>query len=323
MYRERITSRLFLLTAFTLLACLFSLKAGLVHTSWNDLSVLFRHTPQNLGQDVIWQLRLPRVLSAFICGGLLALAGCIMQLILANPLAEPYILGTSGAASVAALLAILFGAQQHLVQATAFVGASVSILLVERIAATHKRWSSNRLLLTGVIFATIWGAGTSFIIAISPQYNLQHLFFWLLGDLQNSQPSITAISLLVLATIYCSYKATELDVLSLGELKASSLGLQTARLYRQLYFISAACTALAVSMAGNIGFIGLLIPHCGRLWLSHQHRILIPATVLLGGGFLCIADTIARTMIAPLELPVGIITALLGAPWFLYLLSKQ
>ncbi len=276
-----------------------------------------------LARTLVFDLRLPRALAAFATGGLLALAGALMQVLLRNPLADPYVLGISGGAAVAALLSLLAGLGGLLLAGNAFLGALASMLLVFGLAHGRGAWTTTRLLLTGVVVAAGWGAVISLLLALAPARDLHGMLFWLMGDL--SQPPTPWWGLLIcgLGLLLCLPLARDLNVLARGELAAAALGVTVPRLRLQLYFIASLLTGAAVTIAGSIGFVGLVIPHLLRLAGLRDHRHLLPGCVLAGGSLLVLADTLARSVVAPQQLPVGVITALLGVPLFLYLLNRR
>jgi iron complex transport system permease protein len=271
---------------------------------------------------LILGLRLPRSLSAFSVGGLLAVAGVLMQVLLRNPLAEPYILGSSGGAAVAALLAMIIGFGSLVVDIAAFGGAMAATLLVFAIAHGSGSWAPARLLLTGVVLAAGFSAATTMLLALSPEENLRGMLFWLMGDLSFAfEPGRTLILLAILVA-FGTLAARHLNVLSRGELQAAIVGLPVTG-FRYLIFAAAAlATAVSVTSVGVIGFIGLVIPHLIRLIGGSDHRIVLPASALAGGTLLVIADTLARTILAPRQLPVGALTAAIGVPLFLILMSR-
>ena len=254
---------------------------------------------------------------------MLALAGALMQVLLRNPLADPYILGVSGGAAVGALTAMLLGAGTVWVSSSSFAGAILSIALVFGLARGSGSWTSHRLLLTGVVIASGWGAIISFLLAISPDQNLRGMLFWLMGDLSYSQSPVTGSILLFISLLVCLPLAKGLNLLARGELQAAALGISVKPLRLVIYLLASLLTATAVMQAGSIGFIGLIVPHMLRLISGSDHRLLLPASVLLGGCLLLMADTLARTLLAPIQLPVGVLTAILGVPVFLYLLRKN
>jgi iron complex transport system permease protein len=290
---------------------------------WDTLLGAFTADDHSLPHALILELRLPRALSAFAAGGLLALAGALMQVLLRNPLADPYILGISGGAAVGALLSLLFGLGGGWLTGNAFVGALSSMALVFGLTHGRGSWSPLRLLLTGVVVAAGWGAVISFILAIAPERGLHGMLFWLMGDLSHTPPPQWGLIVTVLGLLACLPFARDLNVLARGELAASALGVSVKRLRLMLYLVASLLTASAVTIAGSVGFVGLVIPHLLRLIGLTDHRCLLPAAVLAGGSLLVLADTVARSVIAPQQLPVGVITALLGVPVFLYLLHRR
>jgi len=275
------------------------------------------------GAQIVRELRLPRALAAFACGGLLALAGALMQVLLRNPLADPYVLGVSGGASVGALLAILFGFAGLGVDGMAFVGALASLLLVFGLAHGDGSWTQTRLLLTGVIVAAGCGAAVALLLTIAPEHKLRGMLFWLMGDLSQAAAPGLALAVLALALIAALPFARELNLLARGPQTARALGVAVPRLTRLIYFLAAIATAVAVSQAGAIGFVGLIVPHLVRLAAGNDQRLLLPASALAGGGVLLVADTLARSVLAPQQLPVGVLTALIGVPLFLILLGRH
>lgn len=275
------------------------------------------------GADVVRALRLPRALAGFACGGLLALAGALMQVLLRNPLADPYVLGISGGAGVGALLAMLFGLPALGIDGLAFAGALAAMLLVFGLAHGDGSWTQTRLLLTGVIVAAGCGALVALMLAIAPEDRLRGMLFWLMGDLAQAAgwwvPMLSLVAALALAMPF----ARELNLLARGLMQAQALGVAVGRLRYAIYVLASLATAASVTTAGSIGFVGLVVPHLVRLAAGNDQRLLLPACVLAGGSLLVLADTLARTVIAPQQLPVGVLTALIGVPVFLFLLSRQ
>jgi len=312
------TFLLVLLSTAALLSAWFSLATGPLSVSLQDI---FRQ-PDSLQAQIFWELRFPRSATAFMTGALLGIAGALMQVLLRNPLADPYILGISGGASTGALLAIMAGAGTLVLQTSAFAGALLSILLVFSLAHGRGNWDTTRLLLTGVVLAAGWGAIISLLLAISPGTRVQGMLFWLMGDLGFAQSSLPGGIVLLLVAGLAFALSTALNLLAGGELRAASLGVDTGRLRIAIYLLASLATATAVTQAGNIGFIGLVAPHMLRLAGARDHRVLIPGVLLLGGTLLLFADGLARLVIAPRQLPVGVLTALLGVPLFLYLLYR-
>lgn len=313
---------LFSLAALAFVSGLLALSFGSVNTPWQSVWQALSGSDHGLSYDLVLQLRLPRAINAFTTGALLALAGALMQVLLRNPLADPYVLGISGGAAVAALGAILLGIGGLWLNAAAFVGALISMLLVFGLARGAGVWSSTRLLLTGVIVAAGWGAMIGFLLTVSPDAQLRGMLFWLMGDLGGAETYGLGIVTLVLGLALSLPLARNLNVMARGELSARALGVPVARLRLGLYGLASLLTAVAVMTAGSIGFIGLVAPHILRLAVGNDHRILLPGAALFGGSLLLLADTVARTALAPQQLPVGVVTALLGVPVFLYLLSR-
>ena len=312
-----------LLLLLSAIAILLSLMLGSISISISSVFGALTHSDNSTTSMIILELRLPRTLSGFAVGALLALAGALMQVLVRNPLADPYILGISGGASVAALLAIVAGLGGLWLTGSAFIGALLAMLLVFGLAHRNGSWTSTRLLLTGVVIASGWGALISFILATSPERDLRGMLFWLMGDMGYAQHIWPLYIVLVIGLVISFNVARHLNVLSFGEKTASSLGIQSRKLYYQLYVLASLLTAAAVTQSGSIGFVGLVVPHLIRLTGFTDHRILLPASALSGGILLVLADTLARTLIAPQQLPVGVVTALIGVPVFLYLLSRS
>ena len=273
---------------------------------------------------IIRELRLPRALSAFAVGGLLALAGATMQVLLRNPLADPYVLGISGGAAVGALGAMLAGAAA-IVTPAALGGALVSTLLVFGLARSGGErgpWTTTRLLLTGVVVASGWGALIALMLTLAPDAQVKGMLFWLIGDLTGATSPGPALITLVLALGGTLAYARDLNVIAQGEEVATALGVGVVRTTIVLCALAALGTAAAVTTAGSVGFVGLVVPHALRLVIGNDQRVLLPGSALAGGTLLVLADTLARTIAAPVQLPVGVITALVGVPMLLALLAR-
>jgi iron complex transport system permease protein len=311
---------LLVLASLALASLLAALAAGSVSVSPTELLAALAGEP-GLGREVVLELRLPRALGAFAVGGLLALSGALMQVLLGNPLADPYVLGVSGGAAVGALLALLLGLAGLPVTAGAFLGALAATLLVFGLAARGER-SPTRLLLTGVVMAAGWGAVINLLLALAPDAPLRGMLFWLMGDLSLVGAPGAGLLVLGLGLLLTLPVAGDLNLLARGELQAGALGVSVNGLRLHLYLVASLLTAAAVTLGGSIGFIGLLVPHLLRLVAGSDHRLLLPASVLAGGALLTAADTLARTALAPQQLPVGVLTALLGVPVFLHLLAR-
>jgi iron complex transport system permease protein len=307
-------------------ACLglvLSLSAGSVWLGWDELLSLVSGNGDPLTRSLVIDLRLPRALCAFATGGSLALAGSLMQVLLRNPLADPYVLGISGGAAVGALLLLLIGISGIGVSGGALCGALASMLIVFALARGRGAWSPTRLLLTGVVVAAGWGAAISFLLSVSSDSTLRGMIFWLLGDLSQADHPGAGLVVLFAGLAVALLAAPALNVLVHGEDKARTLGVDVSALRLRLYLLASLLTAVAVTLAGNIGFVGLIVPHLVRMVAGTDHRIVLPASVLLGATLLMIADTLARSVMAPAQLPVGVVTALVGVPLFLFLLRRS
>ncbi|MGE0189602.1 MAG: FecCD family ABC transporter permease [Steroidobacteraceae bacterium] len=312
-----------LLSLAAIASLLVALCSGSVTLHASDWVAAFS-TDQgtSLQQAVLIQLRLPRALTSFALGGLLALAGVLMQVLLRNPLADPYILGSSGGAAVAALAAMLLGLNGLPVELAAASGAFITIFLVFALAHAEGSWSPTRLLLTGVVIAAGASALVGLLLTLGDETKLRSMLFWLMGEISNTQRVAPLWSLLIGAGILSFLLARHLNVLARGELQAQSLGMNIKQMRIGLFAASALLTSAAVTTAGSIGFVGLITPHLARLLVGTDHRRLAPAAILLGGSLLTLADTAARTLFAPRQLPVGTLTALIGVPLFLGLVFR-
>ncbi len=286
------------------------------------VATIFNPTP-GIEHDILWQLRAPRALAAFACGGLLALAGVLLQALLRNALADSYILGVSGGASLGALGAITLGAGLAMTNAAALCGAIAAIAIVFGVTFRGGQWNIYRLLLSGVVLSAGFAALTSLILVLAPSAQIKGMLFWLMGDLSYAENPLAAGVLLLALTLGAVALAARLDILGLGDAKARSLGVAVAPLQLMVFFGAALATVAAVMLGGAIGFVGLMMPHAVRLMGVTRHRLLLPVSVLVGGSFLTLADTCARTLWAPQQLPVGIFTALIGVPCMLVLLTRR
>ncbi|NWN91971.1 iron ABC transporter permease [Marinobacter adhaerens] len=314
---------LFSLALAALVVMLGSLGLGSVNISSPELWQVIQGEGSALHRSLLLDLRLPRTLAAFATGGLLAVAGALMQVLLRNPLADPYILGLSGGAAVGALLAMLAGMGTLLISGSAFAGAMLATVLVFGLAHGTGSWTPTRLLLTGVVVAAGWGAVITLMLAITPSYKLPGMLYWLMGDVSYARTPWPAVIVLAVAIVLIMPLARNLNVLARGPMQAAALGVSVRPLEWMVYLLASLMTATAVTTAGSIGFVGLIVPHMLRLVLGNDQRIILPASALAGGTLLVLADTLARIVIAPEQLPVGVITALLGVPMFLYLLHRS
>lgn len=278
---------------------------------------------------IVADIRVPRVVLSVLVGIGLAMAGAAMQGLFRNPMAEPYILGMSSGAAAGAALAIVLGIGRVFgflsVPALAFVGAALAIFVVYNIARTDGRTPTETLLLAGIAVGFFLYAVVSFLKIIASHEDLREVILWLMGSFALATWTDVGISLipfLVGIGLICFF-ARELNALQFGEEQALHLGMEVETVKRILLVGVALVTAVSVSVSGIIGFVGLVIPHMVRLMVGPDHRILLPASGLAGGVFLVLADTLARTLMRPAEIPIGIITAAIGAPYFIYLLRRR
>jgi iron complex transport system permease protein len=247
----------------------------------------------------------------------------MMQVLLRNPLADPYVLGVSGGSAAFALIVMLLGFPFSAVPIAATMGAGFSIVLLIILARNSGDWGSSRLLLTGIVLASGWGALIGFFLSLGEANQIQGMLFWLMGDLRPEWPGFIRVLVLLAVLIAGFIVARDLDLLLEGDLRARSLGLNTSALRLIILLAASLLTAASVTLAGPVGFIGLVVPHMMRLIIGSRHRLLIPVSALAGGTLLVIAEMIARTVIAPQQLPVGVITSFIGVPVFLYLLRRR
>ena len=310
-----------LLAAAVLLG--LSLASGSVQLSLEEIAGAAFDDGPSLARDVLIELRLPRALTAFAVGGLLAVSGAILQVLLRNPLADPYVMGVSGGASVAALVAIMLGLPAAGVDGLAAVGALGACLLVFALAQGPGGWTPTRLLLTGIIVAAGAGSIVSLLLSLSDDTRLRGMVFWLLGDLSRSERWPWLLGLLAAAALVGITLGRQLNVLARGTVQAATVGMDVRRMHLLMFAVSSLFTGAAVSAAGSIGFVGLVTPHLVRLALGSDNRIVLPASALAGGILLMAADLAARSLIAPRQLPVGALTAVVGVPLFLVLMRRQ
>jgi iron complex transport system permease protein len=311
------------LFALSLVSLVVALCVGSVTIPLADVFSALLGDAGDTSSEVVRSLRLPRALAGFACGGLLALAGALLQVLLRNPLADPYVLGISGGAGIGAMFALLFGMGAVLVNAAAFLGAFAAMLLVFGLAHGDGGWTLTRLLLTGVIVASGCGATVALMLSIAPDNRIHGMLFWLMGDLSQTGEPYLALGVLAAVLLVAFPFARELNLLARGDALAQTLGVRVGFLRRGVYFTASLSTASAVTLAGTVGFVGLIVPHLVRLAAGNDQRILLPASALAGGSLLLIADTLARAVIAPQQLPVGVLTALIGVPVFLFLLARD
>ena len=278
-------------------------------------------------KTILLQIRLPRIILAGIVGASLSVSGAVFQALFRNPLAEPYILGISSGSAVGAILAILLGTGFGFlsIPAASFCGALITIFLVLGIGRKEYGFQTNTLLLAGVIVGAFFSAVIMFLVSITTDERVHSILFWLMGDFSVSKYSEIMIVLPFVTTgFFIIYLyAHPLNLIVTGEETALQLGIEVQKVKLLLLVVASLMTGVVVSVSGVIGFVGLIVPHMIRMMFGSDHRLLLPASGLFGLTFLIVADTIARTIIAPVELPVGVVTAIFGAPFFVYLLQRR
>ncbi|MDR2265229.1 MAG: iron ABC transporter permease [Enterobacter asburiae] len=323
---RRITFSLCMLAMALLVMTLVATGFGALRL---PVSLLWNNSDDALRQ--IWlTIRLPRVLLALVIGGSLALAGCVMQGLFRNPLADPGLLGiSSGAALAVALWVVIPLSLPALVMLyapmlAAFLGALAATVVIF-LLSQQRESSLSRLLLVGIAINALCGAAVGVLSWISNDAQLRQLSLWGMGSLGQAQWStLLAVTSLMVPTVWVIWRlATALNLLQLGEEEAHYLGVDVKVVQRVLLLCSALLVAAAVAVSGVIGFVGLVVPHLMRMWLGADHRAVIPGSILAGAFLLLIADTVARTLVAPAEMPVGLLTSILGAPWFLWLIFRR
>lgn len=286
-------------------------------------SALIHPTNGDMAAAIMWKIRIPRIIAGLLAGMGLAAAGCVFQGMLRNPLADPYTLGISGGAAFGAAAVMLWGGEHThiLLPAGAFAGTLLSVFLVY-IAAARRSFSLSSLILSGVIIGFLFSSLVLLMVAVVNPQQMQGALLWLMGDLSAPAPRLSwyAAIFIVPGTLVLTFAARELNVLMLGDEKARTLGISPGMVKGTLFLIASLITGACVALGGIIAFVGLIIPHMVRPVTGTDHRVLIPASALAGAAFLILCDALARTVIAPVELPVGVITGLAGGIFFLYLL---
>jgi iron complex transport system permease protein len=312
-----------------MVAVVLSVRFGSVSLTTGEVFSALMGTGQDVHRDILLDFRLPRAVLGLRVGGGLALAGSVFQGLLRNPLAEPFILGISGGSAAGAVLVISLGwvaAGSGVLPAAAFAGAMVAILLVFRVAAAADRAMDVRvLLLAGVVVGSFFTAVIAFILAVSEAGAVQRAVIWMMGSLEGATwrnvavvAAYTLPSVLVLMGL-----ARALNLMAVGEETASYLGTDVERVKKVAYGVASLVTAAGVAVAGIIGFVGLIVPHGIRLLVGSDQRFLLPLSFLAGAGFLTFADLAARLIMAPTEIPIGVVTAFVGVPLFLVLLRRS
>lgn len=327
-----------LLTIASLLGIGVCLQFGAEPIGFQDMMRIMRQAaigeesavPLGAARIILLEVRLPRVLLGFLVGGCLAGVGVVLQAVMRNPLADPYVLGVSSGAALGASIAVLFGIGTSVLALSAlplcgFIGGLLALTLVYGMAVTRGELSAPSLLLAGVILNAIFSALIMFITSIMEPNRSFGMMAWLMGSLSaHVSPGVTVLSLYLFGGLAMLWRdARRLNIMALGDDMARTLGVDPRQVTRRLFVTTALITGAVVSVSGLIGFIGMIIPHAARMVFGADNRLLLPASILIGGLFLVIADTAARTLLAPTEMPVGIITALAGGPFFIYLLMRR
>jgi iron complex transport system permease protein len=317
-----------ILTGLLVLTALFSTMVGTARITWGQLwdLLLGNGSPTDPARLVIFRIRLPRVMLAGLVGFSLSLGGVVFQALLRNPLADPFILGVSSGSAFGAVLGIMLGLGFTFgIPVLAFGGAVLTMYLVLVLGKKRIGMESSTIILAGVIINAFFTAIIMFFIATAANDRLHTMLFWLYGDLSQSRFAESAIAAPAVIAgfliLYCF--ARHLNVMTAGEEAALHLGVNVGRAKLICFLVVSLVIGLVVAFSGLIGFVGLVIPHLCRMIFGSDHRLLMPASALSGAIFLIAADTLARTVISPSELPVGVITAFLGAPFFIYLLRKR
>jgi iron complex transport system permease protein len=325
---RRLTLILALLSAFLAAACLLALSVGSVAVPFRSVVGSFTgiFPVDSVERLIIIDIRLPRVLLAFLVGAGLSVAGAVLQALLRNPLAEPYILGISSGGTMGTILAIALasGISHFIAPAASFAGSGLVMILVYALAHRRGQLEPYTLLLAGVMVGAFFNALVLLTVALFNQ-ELRNAFLWLMGNLSGASMESLLIAgpLTMLAIIPAFLYSRQYNLIATGDETALQLGVDVRSLRRWSYAIASVITGAVVSVSGVVGFVGLIIPHITRMIFGPDHRLLLPASFLLGGTFLVLADTLARTIIAPAEIPVGAVTAVIGAPVFIYLLRRR
>ncbi len=327
----RISALLLLLFA---VLCLVALGLGAVSIAPGEVLVAIADrlagnaSPGSEEKLILFSVRLPRILFAGIVGASLSISGVVFQALLRNPLADPYVLGISGGSALGAIIGIVLGAGTFFlgVPFLAFIGALITVLLVFIVSGGSRgALLDNALILAGVVVNSFFSAAILFALSVVNSIELHSISFWLMGDLSHAAwPEITLAAFCLLTGFVILYaQSRKLNLMVQGEETALQLGVHVRRTKYVLLVVTSLITAVAVALSGIIGFVGIMVPHMMRLVFGADHRLLLPATALFGASFLVVADTLARIILAPAELSVGVITALCGAPYFIFLMRRR
>ncbi len=320
---------IFVLAGLLLATTIFSLYVGSVGMSLKKFLKVILGGKGVIEYSILFDIRLPRIILGFAIGGALSLAGVVLQGMFRNPLVEPYTLGISGGAAIGVCLNIVFRLNRSLgvlsLPICGFLGALFVVVLVYSLSVKKGVFKIQGLLLTGVMISFISSSLIMLVMAVSRTEDLHGIVFWIMGSLEEPNSALIFISLFVSASglIASYFFCIDLNAFALGEEEATHLGINVERSKRLLFIITSVLTGFSVSVAGIIGFVGLVIPHFMRMLVGRDHRILLVSSFLGGAAFLIACDTLARTIIAPVELPVGVITGLVGGSAFVYVLTKR
>ncbi len=314
-----------LLLIFLVFAFILSITTGVARISFHDFILALLYPERYNESAIILTLRISRFLIGAIAGWSLCLSGAVFQGILRNPLADSYVLGVASGAAFGAVIDRLTGVEEIVfgMPLFALIWSLITILIVYLIARVDSKLNTGRMILSGVIVGTFFSACVSFILSVIPPGRLHSIMFWLLGDLsiQDLSVSVKMAPYIIIASALMLIYSSRLNLLALGEEGAEQLGINIKSTVTFLFFSSSLLTATVVSQCGVIGFIGLIVPHMVRIIFGPDNRLLLPASGLAGACLLVLSDLLARTVVSPAELPIGVVTAFFGAPFFLYLLK--
>jgi iron complex transport system permease protein len=312
-----------------LVAVLLSVRFGAAPFSWEELVAVLRGGGSDSARFMVMEHRLPRALLGVLVGGGLALAGAVFQALLRNPLAEPYILGISGGAAAGVVLVLALGlasAVSWLLPGAAFAGALLAIALVFGVAVSADRRLDVRvLLLSGVVVGAFFSACIALILSLAEAATVRSAVLWMMGSLAGASwrtVGVVAVYTIPVALVLVAM-GRALNLMAIGEETATYLGTDVEKVKRLAYGAASFVAAAGVAFAGVIGFVGLVVPHGVRLVLGSDHRVLLPLSFLAGAAFLTLADLLARTVLSPTEIPIGVVTAFVGVPFFLLLLRRS
>lgn len=319
------------LSAVLLFSALYSLSSGEMQISLSDAFkfLLGKGNSDSIEYMLISQVRMPRILLGIAVGGALSLAGVILQGVYRNPLVEPFTLGISGGASLGVAISIVLGLQatlgSYMLPIAGFIGSFIIIFLVYTLGSQKGKVNIQHMLLIGVMVSFIAGSGMMFLMAVSSAEDLHGIIFWTMGSLDEPNMMLVFTALITtIAILFISYLFVKpLNALRLGEEKALHLGINTQTAIKILFLLASVLTGLSVAVAGVIGFVGLIIPHLARMFFGNDYRILLVSSFLMGSSFIVLSDVVARTIISPNELPIGVITGIIGGLVFILLMSKK